>query len=165
MAIKIIPLDEKIGGLPAFRVIGWSKKLLMKEFEIPVKDAIWEATMESEMVDTLHSYTGSVGVIAHGNFYLINNMSGKDETDGLTLSRVGVVNSLPPEVRAQMVYMSSWRNFQISNSDYEARPRHDFEIEPNIWYECYARDGYVIFVKGAKPVIKEKLMPQQLPGH
>lgn len=100
------------------------------------------------MVDTLHSYTGSVGVIAHGNFYLINNMSGKDETDGLSLSRVGVVNSLPPEVRAQMVYMSSWRNFQISNSDYEARPHPDFEIEPNIWYECYARDGYVIFVKG-----------------
>lgn len=148
MTIHTEPLDQKIGGLPAFRVLGWSKKLLMKKFEIPVKDAIWEATMESEMVDTLHSYTGSVGVIAHGNFYLINNMSGKDETDGLSLSRVGVVNSLPPEVRAQMVYMSSWRNFQISNSDYEARPHTYFEIEPNVWYECYARDGYVIFVKG-----------------
>lgn len=148
MTIHTEPLNQKIGGLPAFRVIGWSKKLLMKEFEIPVKDAIWEATMESEMVDTLKSYTGSVGVIAHGKFYLISNLSGKDETDGLSLSRVGVVNALPPEVRAQMVYMSSWRNFQISNSDYEARPRPDFEIEPNIWYECYARDGYVIFVKG-----------------
>ena len=63
MTIHTEPLDQKIGGLPAFRVIGWSKKLLMKEFEIPVKDAIWiwEATMESEMVDTLHTYTGSVG--------------------------------------------------------------------------------------------------------
>ena len=148
MTIHTEPLNQKIGGLPAFRVIGWSKKLLMKEFEIPVKDAIWEATMESEIVDTLKSYTGSVGVIAHGKFYLISNLSGKDETDGLSLSRVGVVNALPPEVRAQMVYMSSWRNFQISNSDCHARARSDFEIEPNIWYECYARDGYVIFVKG-----------------
>lgn len=148
MTIHTEPLNQKIGGLPAFRVIGWSKKHLMKEFEIPVKDAIWEATMESEMVDTLHTYTGSVGVIAHGNFYLINNMSGKDETDGLSLSRVGVVNALPPEVRAQMVYMSSWRNFQISASDYKARPHTCFEIEPDVWYECYARDGYVIFVKG-----------------
>lgn len=74
-------------------------------------------------------------------------MSGKDETDGLTISRVGVVNALPPEVKAQMVYMGSWRNFQISDSDYKVQPRLDFEIEPNIRYECYARDGYVIFVK------------------
>lgn len=148
MTIHTVPLDEKIGGLPAFRVIDWSKKLLKKEFEIPVKDAIWEDTMEPEMVDTLYSYTGSVGVIAHGNFYLINNLSDKDETDGLTLSRVGVVNVLPPEVKAQMVCMSSWRNFQISDSDYEVSPHPDFEIEPNIWYECYTRGGYVIFVKG-----------------
>lgn len=148
MTIHTVPLDEKIGGLPVFRVIGWSKKLLKKEFEIPVKDAIWKATLESEMVDTLFSFRGSVGVIAHGNFYLISNLSGNDETDGLSLSWVGVVNALPPEVRAQMVYMSSWRNFQISNSDCQALPRPDFEIEPNIWYECYARDGYVIFVKG-----------------
>lgn len=148
MTIHTVSLNRKIGGLPAFRVIGWSKKLLKKEFEIPVKDAIWEATMESEMVDTLKSYTGSVGVIAHGNFYLINNMSGKDKTDGLTLSRVGVVNVLPPKVKAQMVYMSSWCNFQISNSDRHALARPYFEIEPNVWYECYARDGYVIFVKG-----------------
>lgn len=148
MTIHTEPLNEKIDGLPAFRVLGWSNKHLMKEFEIPVKDAIWEATMESEMVDTLLTYTGSVGVIAHGNFYLISNLSGKDETDGLNLSRVGVVNALPPEVKAQMVYMGSWRNFQISNSDYKARPHTYFEIEPNICYECYARDGYVIFVKG-----------------
>lgn len=61
MTIHSEALNEKIGGLPAFRVIGWSKKVLMKEFEIPVKDAIWEATMESEMVNTLYSHTGSVG--------------------------------------------------------------------------------------------------------
>lgn len=148
MTIHTESLNRKIDGLPAFRVIGWSKKLLMKEFEVPVKDAIWEAVVESEMFDTLHSYTGSVGVIAHGNFYLVNNLSGKDETYGLSISRVGVVKALPPEVRAQMVYMSSWRNFQISDSDNKMRPRSDLEIEPNIWYECYARDGYVIFVKG-----------------
>lgn len=47
MTIHTEPLNQKIDGLPTFRVIGWSKKLLMKEFEIPVKDAIWEATMES----------------------------------------------------------------------------------------------------------------------
>lgn len=148
MTIHTEPLNEKIGGLPAFCVKGWSKKHLMKEFEIPVKDAIWEAYVESEMFDTLRTYTGSVGVIAHGNFYLINNMSGKDATYGLSLSRVAVVNALPPEASAQMVYMGSWRNFQISASDYKARPCSVFEIEPNIWYECYARDGYVIFVKG-----------------
>ena len=148
MTIHTEPLNEKIGGLPAFRVIGWSNKHLMKEFEIPVKDAIWEATMESEMVDTLLNYTGSVGVIANGNFYLISNLSAKVETDGLSLSRVGVVNSLPQEIKAQMVNMGSWRDFQISASDYKARPHTYFEIEPNVWYECYARDGYVVFVKG-----------------
>lgn len=148
MTIHTVSLNQKIGGLPAFRVIGWSKKLLKKESEISVKDAIWEATVESEMFDTLHSYTGSVGVIDHGKFYLINNMSGNDKTNGLTLSRVGVVNALPPSVKAQMVYMSSWRNFQISDSDNKVKPRSYFEIEPDVWYECYARDGYVIFVKG-----------------
>lgn len=148
MTIHTEPLNEKIGGLPTFRVIGWSNKHLMKEFEIPVRDALREATMESKMVDALLSYTGSVGVIASGNFYLISNLSAKLETDGSSLSRVGVVNSLPPEVRAQMVYMGSWRNFQISDSDCKVRPHTYFEIEPNVCYECYARDGYVIFVKG-----------------
>lgn len=61
---------------------------------------------------------------------------------------MAVVNSLPIEVKAQMVYMCSWRNFKISYSDKKINVITDFEIEPNIWYECYARDGYVIFVKG-----------------
>ena len=149
MTIHTEPLNEKIGGLPAFRVIGWSeKKLLTKEFETQVKNAIWTHVVESGVFDKLLTYTGSVGVIANGNFYLINNMSGKDETDGLNLSCVGVVNALQPEVSAQMVYMGSWRNFQISDSDYEAIPHNYFEIEPNVRYECYARGGYVIFVKG-----------------
>lgn len=151
MTIHTEPLNEKIGGLPAFRVIGWSeKKLLTKEFETQVKNAIWDTIVESGIFDKLLTYTGSVGVISNGNFYLVNNMSGKDETDGLSLSCVGVVNSLPPEVSAQMVYMGSWRNFQISDSDYEATPHYYFEIEPNVWYGCYARGGYVIFVKGSQ---------------
>ena len=151
MAIHTEPLNEKIGGLPAFRVIGWSeKKLLTKEFETQVKNAIWDTIVESGIFDKLLTYTGSVGVIANGNFYRINNMSGKDETDGLSLSCVGVVNALQPEVSAQMVYMGSWRNFQISDSDYEATPHYYFEIEPNVWYGCYARGGYVIFVKGSQ---------------
>ena len=148
MTIHTESLDCKIDGLPTFRVIGWQKKLLTKEFETQVKNAIWDTIVEFGMFDKLLTYTGSVGVIAHGNFYLINNMSGKDETDGLNLSCVGVVNSLPQEVRAQMVYMGSWRNFQIAKSDYEAIPHHYFEIEPDIWYECYACGGYVIFIKG-----------------
>ena len=149
MTIHTEPLNEKIGGLPASRVIGWSeKKPLTKEFETQVKNAIWGTIVEYEMFDLLLAYTGSVGMIANGNFYLINNMSGRDRTDGLSLSRVGVVNNLPQEVRAQMVYMGSWRNFKISKSDYRAIPHHYFEIEPNVRYECYARDGYVIFVKG-----------------
>ncbi len=148
MTIHTEPLNEKIGGLPTLRVIGWQKKPLTKEFETPVNDAIWKDTIEYEMFDKLLTYTGSVGVIANGNFYLINNMSCKDETDELSLSCVGVVNALPQEVRGQMVYMGSWRNFQISKSDYKAIPHRYFEIEPNVRYECYARDGYVIFVKG-----------------
>ena len=140
MNIHTEPLDCKIDGLPTFRVIGWSENKHLT--------AICDAIVEYEMFDLLLAYTGSVGVIANGNFYLINNMSGKDETDGLSLSCVGVVNALPPEVSAQMVYMGSWRNFQISDSDYDATPHYYFEIEPNVWYECYARDGYVIFVKG-----------------
>lgn len=148
MTIHTEPLNEKIGGLPTFRVEGWSNKHLIKEFETQVKNAIWDAIVESDMFDKILTYTGSVGVIAHGNFYLISNLSGKDETDGLSLSCVGVVNSLPQELRVQMVNMGSWRNFQISISDYEAIPHRYFEIEPNVWYECYARDGYVVFVKG-----------------
>ena len=148
MNIHTESLNEKIDGLPTFRVIGWSKKPLTKELEIPVNDAIWKDTIEYEMFDKLLTYTGSVGVIAHGNFYLLNNMSCKDETDGLILSYVGVVNNLPQEIRAQMVYMGSWSNFQISKTDDKAIPHLYFEIEPNVWYECYARSGYVIFVKG-----------------
>lgn len=144
MAIHTEPLNEKIGGLPTFRVIGWPKKKLLAK----VKNAIGAPIVECEKFDKLLTYTGSVGVIANGNFYLINNMSGKDETDGLSSSRVVVVNALPPEVSAHMVYMGSWRNFQISKTDNKAIPHHYFEIEPNVWYECYARGGYVIFVKG-----------------
>ena len=141
-------LNKKIGGLPTFRVIGWQKKLLTKEFETQLKNAICDSIVEYDMFDLLLAYTGSVGVIANGNFYLINNMYGKDETDGLSLSHVGVMNNLPQDVRAHMVYMGSWRDFQISKTDDKAIPHHYFEIEPNVWYECYARDGYVIFVKG-----------------
>lgn len=148
MTIHTEPLNEKIGGLPTLRVIGLLKNPLTKEFKTQVKKAIWDATVESRMFDLLLTYNGSVGVIANGNFYLISNMSSEDEIDGLSLSRVGVVNALPQEVRAQMVYMGSWRNFQISDSDYSAIPHHYFEIEPNVWYGCYARGGYVIFVKG-----------------
>ena len=148
MTIHTEPLNEKIGGLPTLRVIGLLKNPLTKEFKTQVKKAIWDATVEARMFDLLLTYNGSVGVIANGNFYLISNMSSEDEIDGLSLSRVGVVIALPQEVRAQMVYMGSWRNFQISDSDYSAIPHHYFEIEPNVWYGCYARGGYVIFVKG-----------------
>ena len=148
MNIHTEPLNEKIGGLPTLRVIGLLKNPLTKEFKTQIKKAIWDATVESRMFDLLLTYNGSVGVIANGNFYLINNMSSEDEIDGLSLSRVGVVNALPQEVRAHMVYMGSWRDFQISKSDNEAIPHLYFEIEPNVWYECYALDGYVIFVKG-----------------
>lgn len=144
MGIHTEQLNEKIGGLPAFRVIGWPKKKLLTK----VKNAIGAPIVECEKFDKLLTYTGSVGVIANDNFYLINNMSGKDEADGLSSSCVVVVNALPPEVREQMVYMGSLRNFQISKSDNKPIPHYYFEIEPNVWYECYARGGYVIFVKG-----------------
>lgn len=151
MNIHTEPLNEKIGGLPTLRVIGWSeKKHLTKEFETKLKNTICNVIVEYDMFDKLLTYTGSVGVIANGNFYLINNMSGKDETDGLSLSCVGVMNSLPQEVRAQMVYMGSWSNFQISKTDNKAIPHNYFEIEPDVRYECYARGGYVIFVKGCQ---------------
>lgn len=148
MTIHTEPLNEKIGGLPTLRVIGLLKNPLTKEFKTQVKKAIWDATVESRMFDLLLTYNGSVGVIANGNFYLINNMCSEDEIDGLSLSRVGVVNNLPQEVRAQMVYMGSWSNFQISKTDDKAIPHNYFEIEPNVRYECYALGGYVIFVKG-----------------
>ena len=102
MTIHTEPLNEKIGGLPAFRVIGWPEKKLLAK----VKNAIGAPIVECEKFDKFLTYTGSVGVIANGNFYLINNMSGKDETDGLSSSCVVVVNALPPEVSAHMVYMA-----------------------------------------------------------
>lgn len=145
--MRIESTKRSTNGLPTFKVKGWRKSQLAKDTEFLVKDAIWEAVNETEMSVTTKSYNRSVGVITYGNFYLIDNLKAHKGA-GLEVSKVAVVNSLPIEVKAQMVYMCSWRNFKISYSDKKINVITDFEIEPNIWYECYARDGYVIFVKG-----------------
>lgn len=145
--MRIESAKRSTNGLPTFKVKGWRKSQLAKDTEFLVKDAIWEAVNESEMHVTTNSYNRSVGVIARGCFYLIDNLKAH-KWDGLEISKVAVVNSLPTEVKTQMVYMGSWRDFKVSYSDKKIDVITDFEIEPNIWYDCYARDGYVVFVKG-----------------
>lgn len=137
MAIKIIPLDHKIDSLRAFRVEPSPNETVTKDFEwYVVRNVIADNCIKT------YSEAGSVGVIYDGEFFLVPNFHG----DGLT--RVGVIDELPDELKAQMHFMGYFHGKHLLISDYDCAviPRTDLEIDREAWYACYSRDGIVIFV-------------------
>lgn len=138
MAIKIIPLYRKIDGLRAFRVDPDPCETVTKDFEwFAVRTAIADNFIKTG------ADAGSVGVIYDGDFFLVSNFHG----DGLT--RVGVVDELPDELKAQMHFMGYFHGKHLMISDYDCVviPRTDLEFDREAWYACYSRGGFVVFVK------------------
>lgn len=147
MKINVIPLERKIGGLYAWSVEPAPCETLPKEFDwYAVRNAIDDNFIKTD------SDAGSVGVIygdmVDGVFndamvYRVPNFRG----DGLT--RVGVVDSLPDDLKGQMHYMGMYhgKHLWISDYDCDVIPRTDLEIDREAWYACYSRDGIVVFVK------------------
>lgn len=140
MAIKVIPLDHKIDSLRAYRVDPDPNETVTKDFEwYTVRNAIADNSIKTD------SDAGAVGVIYDGEFFLVPNFRG----DGLT--RVGVIDDLSAELKAQMHLMHFMGYFHgkhllISDNDCHVIPCTDLEIDREAWYACYSRDGIVIFV-------------------
>lgn len=137
MAIKVIPLDHKIDGLPAYRIEPDPSETVTDDFEwYAVRNTIADNFIKTD------ADAGSVGVIYDEEFFLVPNFRG----DGLT--RVGVVDDLSDELKAQMHFMGYFhgKHLIISDNDCHVIPRTDLEIDKEAWYACYSRDGIVIFV-------------------
>ena len=137
MTIKIMPLDHKIDSLRAFRVEPDPKETVTKLFDWhAARNAISDNFIKTE------SDAGAVGVIYFEEFYLVSNFRG----DGLTC--VGVIDSFPETLKAQMHFMGYFhgKHLIISDSDCHVIPRTDLGIDKEAWYACYSRDGIVIFV-------------------
>lgn len=138
MAIKLIPLDHKIDGLRAFRIDPDPSETVIKDFEwYAVRNAIADNLIRTD------ADAGSVGVIYDGEFFFVSNFQG----DGLT--RVGVVDELPDELKAQMHFMGYFHGKHLMISDYDCQviPRTDLEINSDAWYACFSRGGIVVFAK------------------
>ena len=138
MAIKIIPLDHNIDSLRAFRVDPDPNETVTKDFEwYAVRNAISDNFIKTD------ADAGSVGVIYDEAFFLVSNFYG----DGLT--RVGVIDELSDEIKAQMHFMGYFhgKHLLISDNDCHVIPCTDLEIDREVWYNCYSRDGIVVFVK------------------
>ena len=138
MTIKVIPLDHKIDGLRAYRIEPDPNETVTKDFErYAVRSAIAYNFIKTD------SDAGSVGVIHDEAFYLVSNFRG----DGLT--RVGVLDDLSDELKAQMHFMGYYhgKHLIISDNDCHVIPCTDLEIDKEAWYACYSRDGIVVFAK------------------
>ena len=138
MAIKIIPLDHKIDSLRAYRIEPDPNEAVTEYFEWDVvRNVIADNFIKTD------SDAGSVGVIYDGDFFLVPNFCG----DGLT--RVGVIDELPDELKAQMHFMGYFhgKHLLISDNDCHVIPCTDLDIEKEAWYACYSRGGIVVFVK------------------
>ena len=137
MNIKVIPLDRKIDSLRAYRIDPDPNETVTKDFERWMARSV----IRRNFIKT-DSDAGSVGVIYDGEFFLVPNFRG----DGLT--RVGVIDDLSDELKAQMHFMGYYhgKHLIISDSDCHVVPCTDLEIDSKAWYACYSRDGIVIFV-------------------
>ena len=138
MTIKVIPLDHKIDSLRAFRVDPDPNETVTKDIE-------WYAVRNTiaDNFNKTDADAGSVGVIYDGEFFLVSNFRG----DGLT--RVGVIDELSDELKAQMHFMGYYhgKHLIISDNDCHVIPCTDLDIDKGAWYACYSRDGIVVFVK------------------
>ena len=134
MDIDVEYLNYKIKDLPVARVV-----------EIP-EPFDWFgvlSAMSSNYIKTKSEH-GYVGLIYPDKFLLICNFRGKSE------SLVGIADELAEEYRLQMHYMGlyyGYEGFLVSDSDVDVIPRTDLKFDPYTWYECYAKDGIVVFVK------------------
>ena len=138
MTIKVIPLDHKIDSLRAFRVVPDPNETVTKDFEwYMVRNAIADNFIKTD------SDAGAVGVIYDEEFFLVSNFRG----DGLT--RVGVLDDLSGELKAQMHFMGYFHGkyLIISDNDCHVIPCADLEIDREAWYACYSREGIVVFAK------------------
>ena len=136
--IKVIPLDCRIDSLRAFRVVPDPYETVTKDFEwYAVRNAIAGNFIKTD------ADAGAVGVIYDEEFFRILNFRG----DGLT--RVGVIDDLSDELKAQMHFMGYFhgKHLIISGSDCHVIPCTVLEIDKEAWYACYSRDGIVVFVK------------------
>lgn len=138
MAIKIIPLAHKIDSLRAFRIEPDPSETITKYFE---RHTVREA-IDDNFIKTFAD-AGSVGIIYDEEFFIVSNFRG----DGLT--SVGVVDSFPESLKAQMHFMGYFHGKHLLISDYDCAviPRTDLEIDKEAWYACYSRDGIVVFAK------------------
>ena len=136
--IKVIPLDQRIDSLRAYRIEPDPNETVAKDFEwYIVRNAIADNCIKTE------ANAGSVGVIYDGEFFVVSNFYGD------CLTRVGVVDELSDELKAQMHFMGYFhgKHLMISDNDFQVIPRTDLEIDKEAWYACYSRDGIVVFVK------------------
>lgn len=138
MSVVLEDLNREIKGLPVMRVI-------------EIDDGFdWHAVHEvmGNNCITVKSEQGYVGLIFPNvfetyGFYLINNFKGKGETF------VGIADELAEEYKLQMHYMGLYygsEGFYVSDSDVDAIPRKELKFNQFKRYQCYAKDGIVVFV-------------------
>lgn len=134
MAIEVEYLNYKIKDLPVARV---------SEVEDPI-DWICVLFETCDNIIRTKPKKGNVGLIFQDKFLLIRGVRGTGE------AFVGVADELPEWAKRQMHYMGHYHGsegFQVSDSDVDVIPRTDLKFDPYTWYECYAKDGLVVFVK------------------
>ena len=135
MVVDVEYLHCKIKDLPVARVV-----------EVPEPFdwfGVWSA-IASNYIKT-KSEKGYVGLIFPDKFLLIRSFLGAGE-----VPLVGIADELSEELKMQMHYMGLYygsEGFQVSDSDVDVIPRTDLKFDPYTWYECYAKDGLVVFVK------------------
>ncbi len=134
MSVHLEDLNREIKGLPVARII-----------EIPEPFdwfGVWSA-MASNYIET-KSEKGYVGLIFPDKFLLIRSFRGAGE-----VPLVGIADELSEELKMQMHYMGLYygsEGFYVSDSDVDTIPRKELKFDPLKWYQCYAKDGIVVFV-------------------
>ena len=134
MSIDIKYLNYKIKDLPVARVV-----------EVPEQFAWFDVLSRCIKYIRTWSGKGYVGLIFPDKFLQIRSFRGAGG-----FSFVGIVEELSEELKMQMHYMGLYygsEGFQVSGSDVAVIPRRELKFDPYSWYECYANDGLVVFVK------------------
>lgn len=135
MTIDVEYLHCKIKDLPVARVV---------EVPEPFDRFGVLSAMGINYIRTM-SVNGYVGLIFPDKFLLIRSFLGAGE-----VPIVGLADELSEELKMQMHYMGLYygsEGFQVSDRDIDVIPRTDLKFDPYTWYECYAKDGLVVFVK------------------
>lgn len=140
MDIDVEYLNRKIKGLPVARVVE-----VPEPFE---RFGEWSVSVKGFYYIRTTSKKGYVGLIFPDKFLLIPSFlcTGK-------VTFVGIADELSEELKMQMHFMGFYgcsEGFKVSDSDVDVIPRPDLMFDPCTWYECYAKDGIVVFVKSSE---------------